>query len=83
MAKDLGNRYIQADDLNGIARALHGQGRIPEAEETHRRALAVFDDLPDSEAARYRSQLDVSPLRYPLEPVGDEAEGEVAVGDPA
>ena len=68
LAQNLGNRYIQADDMNGIARALHGQGRIPEAEETHRRAMAVFDDLPDTEAARYRSQLDVSPLRYPLEP---------------
>ena len=69
LAQDLGNRYIHADDLNGIARALHSQGRIPDAQEMNRRALAVFDDLPDAEAARYRSQLDVSPLRYP--PEGD------------
>jgi len=78
LAQDLGNRYIHADDLNGIARALHGQGRISEAEETHRRALAVFDDLPDSEAARYRRQLDASPLRYPLEADGGEADGDPA-----
>lgn len=69
LAQDLGNRYIHADDLNGIARALHSQGRIPDAQEMNRRALAVFDDLPDAEAARYRGQLDVSPLRYP--PEGD------------
>ena len=68
IAQDLGNRYIQADDLNGIARVLHGQGRVSEAQEMHRRALAVFDDLPESEAARYRRQLEVSPLRYPPEP---------------
>ncbi|MEZ0113485.1 tetratricopeptide (TPR) repeat protein [Catenulispora sp. EB89] len=66
MMHDLGNRYVHADDLNGIARALHFQGRVPEAEEFHRQALAVFDDLPQAEAERFRSRLDASPLRYPM-----------------
>jgi tetratricopeptide (TPR) repeat protein len=68
MSTDLGNRYIHADCLNGIARAMHAQGRIPEAQDFHSQALAVFDDLPHTEAARYRSQLDASPLRYPPRP---------------
>ncbi|WP_194897077.1 ATP-binding protein [Catenulispora pinisilvae] len=66
MARGLGNLYLHADSLNGIARVRHAEGRIPEAQESHRQALAVFDDLPQPEAARFRSQLDASPLRYPL-----------------
>jgi tetratricopeptide (TPR) repeat protein len=65
IARDLGNRYIHADDLNGIALAMHARERMAEAGEFHRQALAVFEDLPEVEAARYLAQLQVSPLRYP------------------
>jgi tetratricopeptide (TPR) repeat protein len=65
IANNLGNRYIHADSLNGIARTLHAQGHIPQAQQLHKQALAIFDDLPHTEATRYLNQLNASPLRYP------------------
>lgn len=68
VARAIGDRYIHSDSLNGIARALQRQGLLSEARSFHRRALSVFDDLSEAEAARYRSLLDASPLRYEEQP---------------
>ncbi|MBS2531840.1 tetratricopeptide repeat protein [Catenulispora sp. NF23] len=74
LSHDLGFLYLHADDLNGIARALHAQGRVSEAEESHRKALAVLDDLPEAALAHYLSRLDESPLRYPPPPADEPGE---------
>lgn len=67
IAKTAGDRLVHADSLNGIARALHGRGQVPQAWLRHRQAMAILDDLPDADAARLRAQLGASPLAFPVE----------------
>jgi tetratricopeptide (TPR) repeat protein len=64
VAAEVGDRYVRADCLNGLALTLKARGLIEEARARHREAVAVFDDLPEEEAARYFAQLDASSLRY-------------------
>jgi tetratricopeptide (TPR) repeat protein len=64
LAAEAGDRYVQADCLNGLAMCLKARGLIEPARAAHREAIAVFDDLPEEEAARYLAQLDKSSLRY-------------------
>ena len=64
LAAETGDRYVQADCLNGLAVSLRARGLIEAARARHREAVAVFDDLPEQEAARYLAQLDASSLRY-------------------
>jgi len=64
LAAETGDRYVQADCLNGLAVSLRARGLIEAARARHREAVAVFDDLPEEEAARYLAQLDASSLRY-------------------
>lgn len=64
VAAEVGDRYVRADCLNGLALTLKARGLIEQARARHREAVAVFDDLPEEEAARYFAQLDASSLRY-------------------
>lgn len=65
VATAAGDRLIHADSLNGIARTLHARGRVPEAWERHRQAMATLVDLPEAHAARLREELDASPFAFP------------------
>jgi tetratricopeptide (TPR) repeat protein len=64
VAAQVADRYVRADCLNGLALTLKARGLIEEARARHREAVAVFDDLPGEEAARYLAQLEASSLRY-------------------
>lgn len=64
LGAEVGDLYIQADCLNGLALTLKARGLIEPARARHREAVALFDDLPQGEAERYLAQLDASALRY-------------------
>ncbi|WP_194923389.1 tetratricopeptide repeat protein [Catenulispora pinisilvae] len=64
VAAEVGDRYVRADCLNGLALSLKISGLIEQARARHREAVAVFDDLPEQEAARYLARLETSGLRY-------------------
>ena len=62
--RDLGDSYRQLEALHGLARCLFGQGQIARARETIQEVEVLLDRLDEATAARYRQQLETSPLRY-------------------
>ncbi|NUR58180.1 MAG: hypothetical protein HOV87_05715 [Catenulispora sp.] len=62
--RDIGDSYRQLEALHGLARCLFGQGEIQRARETIEEVEVLLDRLDDATAARYRRQLESSPLRY-------------------
>ena len=60
-----GDRLVHADSLNGIARTLQAMGRVPEAWERHRQAMAVIADLPDVQARLLLEKLNASTFAFP------------------
>jgi tetratricopeptide (TPR) repeat protein len=64
VAAEVGDVYVQADCLNGLAVTLKARGLIAAAGARCREAVALFDDLSEDEAARMVERLDASSLRY-------------------
>ncbi|MFD0637319.1 tetratricopeptide repeat protein [Catenulispora yoronensis] len=61
---DIGDSYRHVECLHGLARSQFGQGNVEQARTTVDRADALLDGFDEAWAARYRRELERSPLRY-------------------
>ncbi|MFD0635300.1 tetratricopeptide repeat protein [Catenulispora yoronensis] len=64
VAIEVGDLYIQADSLNGLALTLRDRGLIVEARARAREAREVFAGLPEQEAARLLARIEASSMNY-------------------
>ncbi|NUP46793.1 MAG: tetratricopeptide repeat protein [Catenulispora sp.] len=62
--RDMGDSYRLVEALHGLARSQFGQGRTEQARRTVEDADGWLDSFDEASAARYRRQLESSPLRY-------------------
>jgi tetratricopeptide (TPR) repeat protein len=58
IARELGNRWVEADTLTHLGDTRHAAGDLPETRQAWQQALAILQDIQHPDTAKIRAKLD-------------------------